>query len=276
MSRNLHPTAARPTKGHRVAAFFDLDKTIIATSSVFAFNQSFLNEGLMTRAAIAKLAYSQLAFSLTDADDEQMERVRENLAEATKGWLPDQVEEIVTEALAEIIRPSVYREAQELMAEHRSLGHDLVILSASGEELIAPIARMLGVDHYAGTRMKLGEDGRYAGEIDFYCQGPGKVEAMRAFAQRYGYDLAACHAYSDSATDLPMLEEVGHPTAVNPDRTLRRVSLERGWPILTFVQPTPLLDRISPVTGVAVGVGSQLAAAGAAVVVLAGWARSER
>ena len=263
-------SAYRP---RRVAAFFDLDKTIIATSSVFAFNKSFLDEGLLSPRSILDLAYTQLAFSLSGADDEQMAKVRHAMATATKGWEPEKVERIVTEAVTEIVRPTVFAEAQDLLDEHRALGHDLVIVSASGEELVAPIARMLGVDHYAGTRMSRDDQGRYGGEIEFYCQGRGKAEALRGFAQRYGYDLESSYAYSDSSTDLPMLEEVGHPTAVNPDRTLRRVSLERGWPILTFENPTPLLPGFEPATGPLTGVGSIIVALGAAAFTFACAAR---
>lgn len=260
----------------RVAAFFDLDKTIIATSSVFAFNKSFLDEGLLSRRSVIDLAYTQLAFSLSGADDDQMAKVRQAMAAATKGWEPAKVEQIVTEALTEIVRPTVFAEARDLLAEHRALGHDLVIVSASGEELIAPIARMLGADHYAGTRMARDADGRYAGEIEFYCQGRGKAEAVRVFAERYGYDLDSCYAYSDSSTDLPMLEEVGHPTAINPDRVLRREALERGWPILTFENPMPLLPSFEPATGPIVGVASLVLAVGAAACSFALAARRER
>ncbi len=233
---------------------------------MFAFNKSFVDEGLLSRRSVIDLAYTQLAFSLSDADDERMVKVRQAMATATKGWEPAVVERIVTEALTERVSPTVYSEAQELLAEHRALGHDLVIVSASGEELVAPIARMLGVDHYAGTRMTRDADGRYGGEIEFYCQGPGKAEAIRAFAGRYGYDLDASYAYSDSSTDMPMLLEVGHPTVINPDRALRRESLARGWPILTFESPTPLLPTLERATGPIVGVGSIALAVGAAVV----------
>ncbi|MBB1025028.1 MULTISPECIES: HAD family hydrolase [Dietzia] len=270
------PRLKGPRSSHRprrIAAFFDLDKTIIATSSVFAFNKSFLDEGLLSRRSVIDLAYTQLAFSLSDADDEQMQKVRQAMATATKGWEPEKVERIVTEALTEKVTPTVYSEAQELLAEHRALGHDLVIVSASGEELVAPIARMLGVDHYAGTRMSRDADGRYGGSIEFYCQGPGKAEAIRGFAQRYGYDLEASYAYSDSSTDLPMLEEVGHPTVINPDRTLRREALERGWPILTFSSPTPLLPTLERASGPIIGVGAIALAVGAATV---SFARSAR
>ena len=257
----------------RIAAFFDLDKTIIATSSVFAFNKSFLGEGLLSRRSIIDLAYTQLAFSLSDADDDQMNKVRQAMATATKGWEPAKVERIVTEALTDTVSPTVYAEAQDLLAEHRALGHDLVIVSASGEELVAPIARMLGVDHYAGTRMTRDAEGLYGGEIEFYCQGPGKAEAIRVFAERYGYDLDASYAYSDSSTDIPMLEEVGHPTVINPDRALRRTALERGWPILTFENPTPLLPTLERASGPIVGVASIAVAMGAAAVSFARAAR---
>lgn len=273
MSAPRRQNPRSPHRRRRVAAFFDLDKTIIATSSVFAFNKSFLGEGLLSRRSVIDLAYTQLAFSLSDADDEQMNKVRQALAAATKGWEPETVERIVTEGLTDTVSPTVYAEAQELLAEHRALGHDLVIVSASGEELVAPIARMLGVDHYAGTRMTRDENGRYGGEIEFYCQGPGKAEAIRAFAERYGYDLDSCYAYSDSSTDLPMLEEVGHPTVVNPDRVLRREALERGWPILTFSNPTPLLPTLERATGPIIGAGAIALAVGAAAVA---FARSDR
>ena len=275
------PATRRPGSGafqrpRRVAAFFDLDKTIIATSSVFAFNKSFLGEGLLSRRSILDLAYTQLAFSLSDADDEQMLKVRQAMATATKGWQPEQVERIVTEALTETVSPTVYSEAQELLAEHRAFGHDLVIVSASGEELVAPIARMLGVDHYAGTRMNRDDEGRYGGEIEFYCQGPGKAEAIRAFAERYGYDLESSYAYSDSSTDLPMLEEVGHPTVINPDRALRREALERGWPILTFENPTPLLPTLERATGPAFGATAIVLGVGMAAASFAKAARRSR
>ena len=240
---------------------------------MFAFNKSFLDEGLLSRRSVLDLAYTQLAFSLSDADDEQMAKVRQAMATATKGWEPEKVEQIVTEGLTETVSPTVYSEAQELLAEHRSLGHDLVIVSASGEELIAPIARMLGVDHYAGTRMSRDENGRYGGEIEFYCQGTGKSEAIHAIATRYGYDLDSSYAYSDSSTDLPMLEMVGHPVAVNPDRMLRRESLERGWPILTFTNPTPLLPKLERATGPVFSVGSIALALTAAAVSFARAAR---
>jgi hypothetical protein len=119
------------------------------------------------------------------------------------------------------------------------------------------------VDRVVATRM-VTVDGTYTGEIDFYAYGENKAAAMREVAAERGWDLADCWAYSDSVTDLPMLEAVGHPTAVNPDRGLRKVAAERGWPILEFTRPVTLRSRFSGartpvVTSAAVGVGAAVA-----------------
>ena len=127
----------------------------------------------------------------------------------------------MAETLVGIVTPMVYREAVALIAEHHDAGRDVVVVSTSGAELVEPIAAMLGADDVIATRM-VERDGRYTGEIAFYAYGPNKAAAIRELAARRGYDLAQSHAYSDSATDLPMLEAVGHPHAVNPDRALRR------------------------------------------------------
>ncbi len=111
-----------------------------------------------------------------------------------------------------------------------------------------------------GTRMVV-EDGKYTGEVAFYCYGEGKAAAIRELAALEGYPLEHCYAYSDSVTDLPMLEAVGHPTAVNPDRALRKEASARDWPILTFSRPVPLRDRISAPSGAAVATSAALGSA---------------
>jgi phosphoserine phosphatase len=109
---------------------------------------------------------------------------------------------------------------------------------------VAPIAAMLGADHMVATRMVV-EDGHYTGEIEYYVYGPAKADAIRELAAVRGYELAESYAYSDSVTDLPMLEIVGHPNAVNPDRGLRKVAVDRGWPIVAFSNAVPLRERIA-------------------------------
>jgi phosphoserine phosphatase len=154
------------------------------------------------------------------------------------------VREIVNETLHEIIEPLVYDEAIQLIQAHKAAGREVVIVSSSGEEVVAPIGAMVGADHVVATRMVVA-DGRYTGEIAHYAYGPAKAAAIQDLAVTRGYDLAECYAYSDSLTDLSMLETVGHPSAVNPDRGLRKAATERGWPIVIFTQAVPLRDRIA-------------------------------
>ncbi|MQA09165.1 MAG: HAD-IB family hydrolase [Pseudonocardiaceae bacterium] len=249
----------------RVAAFFDLDKTIIAKSSTLAFSRPLFKEGLINRRAVLKSAYAQFVFMLSGADADQTERMRDYITQLCAGWDVEQVRAIVDETLHDIVDPLVYAEAAELIAEHKAAGHDVVVISATGEEISAPIATMLGATTAVGTRMVVA-DGRYTGEIEFYCYGANKAVAVAELANQHGYDLAACHGYTDSSTDLPMLEAVGHPCAVNPDRALRKAAAERDWPVLTFSNPVSLRSRMFSSSGAtlamtAVGLGAVAAGA---------------
>lgn len=249
-----------------MAAFFDLDKTVIAKSSTLAFSRPFFDSGLINRRGVLKSAYAQFVFAFSGADADQVERMRAHLTSLCAGWDVRQVRAIVEETLHDIVDPLVYAEAAQLIAEHREAGHDVVVISASGEEIVAPIAEMIGATHSVGTRM-VAVDGRYTGEIDFYCYGENKATAIKQLAAERGYELGACHAYTDSITDLPMLEAVGHPTAVNPDRALRAIASERGWPALTFSRPVSLRSRLQAPSGAAIAVtaiGLGIATAGAA------------
>ncbi len=250
----------------RTAAFFDLDKTVLAKSSTLAFSKPFFSQGLINRRAVLKSTYAQFLFLMSGADHDQMDRMRSYITTMCTGWDVEQVKSIVGETLHDIVDPLVFAEAAVLIADHKLCGRDVVIVSASGEEIVGPIARALGATHAMATRMVV-EDGKYTGEIEFYCYGEGKAEAIRALAAREGYALQHCYAYSDSITDLPMLETVGHPTVVNPDRALRKEAGTRGWPVRSFSKPVSLRDRIPAPSTAAVAtsaaVGMSALAAGA-------------
>ncbi|MGV9563222.1 HAD family hydrolase [Streptomyces sp. NPDC003480] len=238
----------RPVENHslpRTAAFFDLDKTVIAKSSTLTFGKSFYQGGLINRRAALRTAYTQFVFLAGGADHDQMERMREYLSALCRGWNVQQVREIVAETLHELIDPIIYDEAASLIEEHHTAGRDVVIVSTSGAEVVEPIGELLGADRVVATRMVVGDDGCFTGEVEYYAYGPTKAQAIKELAESEGYDLSHCYAYSDSATDLPMLEAVGHPHAVNPDRTLRREALARGWPILDFHRPVRLKQRLA-------------------------------
>ncbi|MGW0432398.1 HAD family hydrolase [Micromonospora sp. NPDC003197] len=244
----------------RSAAFFDLDKTVIAKSSALAFGRPFYRDGLITRRDVVKSAYAQLMFRLGGTDEQTMARTRDYLAALCKGWQVDQVRQIVAETLHELINPYVYAEAAALIEEHQAAGRDVVLVSASGEEMVRPIGELLGITDVIATRMTVDDDGRYSGEVEFYAAGPSKAEAVHELAKERGYDLADSYAYSDSVSDRPLLECVGHPTAVNPDRPLRKLATENAWPVLEFRHPIPLGRRLRerpavPVAAAAIGVG---------------------
>ncbi|WP_101258399.1 HAD family hydrolase [Streptomyces barkulensis] len=252
----------------RTAAFFDLDKTVIAKSSTLTFGKSFYHGGLISRRAALRTAYTQFVFLAGGADHDQMERMRAYLSAMCRGWNVQQVREIIAETIHELIDPIVYDEAASLIEEHHLAGRDVVIVSTSGAEVVEPIGELIGADRVVATRMVV-EDGCFTGEIEYYAYGPTKAEAVRELAESEGYDLSRCYAYSDSATDIPMLEAVGHPHAVNPDRALRREAVARDWPILAFQRPVRLKQRVPslamprrPALAAAVAVGAAAATAG--------------
>lgn len=252
------------------AAFFDLDKTIISRSSSLALSRPMYRAGMVTRGQLLRSAYAQLVYALVGADEKKMDRLKEGMLRLTKGWDRAEVERLVREVLIEVIDAFVYQEALDLMALHREEGRAIYVVSSSPEEVVRPLAAHFGVTEVLATRAKI-VDGRYTGELEFYCYREAKAEAIREVADARGIDLEASYAYSDSATDLPMLRTVGHPVAVNPDRELRKEAEAEGWDVRDFRRPVRLRARIvqtagHPRTQVTAGV---IAAVVAAAIV--GW-----
>lgn len=224
------------------AVFFDLDKTIIARSSSLAFTKPFQLGGLISRTTLLRSAYAQFLFVVGGADEDQMEKMRHFMSQLVAGWDVATVREIVADTLHNVVDPIVYDEAVELIEEHRLAGRAVVIVSASGSDVVGPIAEMLGADEVISSQLAI-EDGKYTGEIDYYAYAEEKARAIRELAGERGWDLAECWAYSDSITDRHMLEAVGHGFVVNPDRELRKLAGEQGWPVLQFVRPVGLRSR---------------------------------
>ena len=249
------------------AAFFDLDKTVIAKSSTLAFSKPFYRGGLVNRRAVLKSSYAQFVYLLQGADEDSMDKMRDYLKALCAGWSVQQVHDIVAETLVELIDPLVYAEAVELFAEHRAAGREVVLVSSSGEEVVGPIGEMLGVDKVIATRMVV-EDGHYTGDIDFYCYGEGKEVAITELAAQRGWDLADCYAYSDSVTDVPMLAAVGHPVAVNPDKALRKHATDAGWPVRVFAKPVRATRRMPSTPAARATYGGGVAVA---LLVVAAW-----
>jgi HAD superfamily hydrolase (TIGR01490 family) len=237
------PDAERGRSSGRPAAFFDLDKTIIAKSSTLAFSKPFQAGGLISRRAVLRSAYAQFVYHVGGADHDQMEKMRQFLSDLCAGWDVQTVRDIVAETLHNVVDPLVYDEAVSLIEEHQLAGRDVIIVSASGSEVVEPIGELLGADGVVATQMRI-VDGRYTGEIDYYAYGANKAAALQRLASEHSYDLSRSFAYSDSVTDVHMLEVVGHPYAVNPDRELRKEAVARGWPVLVFTRPVALRSRM--------------------------------
>ncbi len=234
---HLPPSAAGDAP--RAAAYMDLDKTVLATSTTMAMGGPLRRGGLISTSTLARGIVTQLPYLLMGADEDQTARLMEQLAAMTTGVRRSRVEEVVAEALHTAIEPAVYAEALDLVAAHHRAGQDVVIVSASMREMVEPIARLVGADRCVGTEMET-RDGVYTGRVARSLLQGAKVTAIEADAAAHGIDLPRSWAYSDSVTDLPMLELVGHPVAVNPDRDLRRAATERGWPVRDFARPVAL------------------------------------
>ncbi|MFY9332068.1 MAG: HAD family hydrolase [Candidatus Nanopelagicales bacterium] len=260
----------------RAAAFFDLDKTILATSSAFAFAKPFYRGGLIRRSDVIRSAYAQFVFLAGGADHEQMEAMRHYMSELVRGWDVAKVREIVSETLDEIITPVIYEEALALIDAHHAAGRDVIIISSSGTEVVEPIGERLGVDIAVGSQLMV-ENGCYTGEILFYAYGENKAQALRDLAVERDYDLTISYAYTDSITDLPMLEAVGFPHATNPDDELREMAEKRGWPIDDFKRPVHMKSRLPKVERKqAVAAAGASAALGAVALGVTWYARHRR
>ncbi|NNN21014.1 MAG: HAD-IB family hydrolase [Acidimicrobiales bacterium] len=225
------------------AAFFDLDKTVIARASMAAFGAPFYKGGLISKTTVMRALYSQLVYKHLGASEQKLERIRKSVLELTRGWEQVKVRQIVEEALARTVDPILYREALDEIDAHQAAGRRVWLISASPEEIVRPLGRYVGVDGVIASRAAVDADGLYTGEMEQYVYGPYKAEAIIDIAKKEDLDLDECWAYSDSITDEPMLSVVGHPVAINPDRALAKLAKEKGWEIRHFDATVHLAER---------------------------------
>ena len=251
----------------RSAAFFDLDRTLISGSSAFVLGIAAWRGKLVPTRQFARDALSAISFALAGADDDTSIGVRDRILGAVKDVRIDDLVALNADIVPRLI-DRVRPESLRLIEQHRQAGRATYIVSASPVELVEPLAQALGMTAGIGTRSRI-VDGRYTGELEGpFCYAEGKVEAITAIAQAEGFDLDRCWAYSDSASDLPMLRAAGHPVAVNPDARLAREAATEGWPVVRFHRRTRAVMRRTSQGAVAVG----LVAAGFASGMR--WARS--
>jgi HAD superfamily hydrolase (TIGR01490 family) len=245
------------------AAFFDLDKTVIAKSSLVALGPEFHARGLLRRRTLVWAVFSHLLFLRFGADDEKLSKIRESVLKVTKGWDHDEVRALVAETINEVIEPLIYDEALELIDHHLSQGDEVWLVSMAPAEIVEPFAELLGITGAISSQAEIDEEGKFTGAMVFFAQGENKAVAVRELCERRGIDVEASYAYSDSETDVPMLRTVGHAFAVNPDRQLAKVAHDEAWPILSFSHPVRAHDRSRShtpfvVSGIVIGVAALL------------------
>jgi HAD superfamily hydrolase (TIGR01490 family) len=215
------------------AAFFDVDRTLLAGASGLHLARSFRRRGLLTVRDLARTMLIQASFAAKGSNDAQLDRFTEAAKELMRGWDRDMVVATIEDELETRVRPMVYREALDRVAQHQSQGTKVYAVSATMEEIIIPLAHMLGLDGAIATKLEV-VDGTFTGEIESACHGPEKAQRLREFAAANNIDLATSIAYSDSITDAEFLRAAGRAYAVNPDKELRALAESEGWGMLRF------------------------------------------
>ena len=217
----------------RAAAFFDLDRTLMAGSSAFEFGRASYRAGLVRRRDLASFAFENLRFRLVGSTDERTDQLRDSIAKQIEGAQVRDLQRLAPDVLSGIL-PRLYPQMLEEAWKHQDAGRPVYICTAASQEIASTLARVIGFDGAIGTSSEV-VDGRYTGRsTGHFTYREGKADAMRELAQEKGFDLSQSYGYSDSESDLPMLRAVGHPVAVNPDKELARVAKEEGWQVLTF------------------------------------------
>jgi HAD superfamily hydrolase (TIGR01490 family) len=220
--------AVAPMQG---AAFFDLDRTLISRPTPLALAALFRRRGLLRTGDLIRAAFWRLMFALPGLDGTA--RAAVDGMTLLRGLPVATLEEVMGEAMEDVLRPLLYAEPVDLLTQHRERGDRVYIVSASLQEIVAHIADDLGFDGCVGSTCEI-VDGVFTGKSLQPCYGDYKADAVREIAARDRIDLAASTAYSDSHTDLAFLEAVGQPVAINPDSKLSRIAVSRRWPVLRF------------------------------------------
>jgi HAD superfamily hydrolase (TIGR01490 family) len=218
----------------RGAAFFDLDKTLMAGSSGMVWARVSYESGQISKRRMAQWGVDHLRYRLRGATDAAAQQVMGEVREMLLGVRARDLQRLGPRVLAGVL-PRIYPEMLDEVHDHQDAGRATFIVSAAGVELVEMLASVLGMDGGIGTRYEVDAEGRFTGRLDGpFMYGEGKVTAMTRFADDHGIDLAESYAYSDSASDLPMLRAVGKPVAVNPDDELARVARAEGWRVMRF------------------------------------------
>lgn len=239
----MHANARKRT-APRVGAFFDMDKTLIAENSGSLYMKYRYERGEVGGWDLAKGLFAYLQYKAGALD------IRAFTQQAMLEFRGQSERKLLREArefVEKLVLPTVYPEAIEVVRRHQKQGHVVAIVSGATKFVVKPLAEALGIKHYLYTRLEV-EHGRFTGRvIDPICFEEGKIYWLQQFIDERGIDLAKSWFYTDSVTDIPLMDLVGHPVAVNPDPFLFRSARRRGWPVRFFEAPRPPSEGKPPI-----------------------------
>jgi HAD superfamily hydrolase (TIGR01490 family) len=216
----------------RGAAFFDLDRTLIRRSSMLALAPALRRHGLIGWRSLARASVWHAVYLVRGVSSRELARAADQTFRLMRGWPVQELRALIADEI-EPLAALAFPDAIQRMRAHQARGEPTIVVSASLVDLVEPLARRLGLDGAIGSRAEIA-DGRYTGGVESFLHGAAKSEAVRRYAESNGIDLAASSAYTDSRSDIELLQTVGHPYAVNPDRALGKAASTHGWPVLHF------------------------------------------
>src|SRR5215204_2521731 len=250
----------------RGAAFFDLDRTLMAGSSGMHFARAAYGSGMVGRGQLMRWGVEHVRFRLRGSSDERTSQLLSKVKELLGGVPARDISRLAPGLLAGVL-PRIYPQMLDEVRTHQDADRPTFIISAAGNDLVEMLARVLGMEGGIGTRYEVDGDGRLTGRIvEPFVYADGKVTAIRGFAEEHDIDLGESWAYSDSVSDLPMLRAVGHAVVVNPDGPLLEIARQEGWQVMRFER----LGRKLAIAG-----ATALAAAAGGVGALASRRRSD-
>ena len=229
------------------AAFFDVDNTLIRGSTIYFLGRGMYQRGYFTKKDISRFVLANLRFRLTGKENkEEIARFQKSATDFIGGHSVKDIEAIGQEIYDEYVSPAIWQGTIEIAQKHLSNNEEVWLVTAAPEDMAVLIAKRLGLTGALGSKAEI-KDGAYTGAmLGALLHGKEKVIAVQDLAQRTGLDLAECYAYSDSHNDLPLLQCVGHPSAINPDAILGLRAMAEGWPIYDFRKARFIGRAISP------------------------------
>ena len=219
----------------QAAAFFDLDRTLVAGSSGIYWARAAVDAGIVTRRQMVRLLGANLSFRLRGSTDESTDAILERLTQLGAGRDAIELRRMMPEVLAGVL-PRLYPQMLQIAYDHQDAGRKVYIATASSQIVAEMLSDVLGFDGGIGAVPEI-VGGKMTGrDVDVFPYRDGKAQRVTELAEREQIDLAASYGYSDSESDLPMLRLVGHPVAVNPDNELEAIAAEEGWEVMRFDQ----------------------------------------